>query len=52
LRNQIRAHFARTDDTDAHRAAHIGTLGEIAGKAGQGDIGHAGCPQLLDLRPD
>ena len=40
LRDEVGAHLARADDADADRAALVGARREIAGKAGQGDIGH------------
>ena len=42
LRDEVGAHLAGADDADAHRTALVGASGEIAGKAGEGDIGHKG----------
>ncbi len=42
LGDEVGAHFARADDADADRTALVGASGEVAGKAGESDIGHAG----------
>ena len=47
LGDQIGAHLARADDADAHRLAFVGTPGEIACKAGEGDVGHREKPAVM-----
>ena len=42
LGHQVGAHFARADDADAHRPALVGAAGEVAGEAGQSDVGGHG----------